>query len=108
MASHVMQSPQSDICQCKKLDCFVKRLATFKKAPENMFNVNVTELAKSGFSYLGKDDNCICYFCKVSISKWNFDDCPYYEHFRHSAMCPHLWKLITKSNMTKKYDTVDT
>ena len=113
MAYQVMKSPLADICQCKKHDCYIKRVDSFKIAPPNIFNVNVYELSKSGFSYLGPDDRCICFYCKVIISEWNLVDCPYAEHLKHSEYCNHILKLISKKkklNITKKkqvYERVD-
>lgn len=65
------------------------RLNSFTKWPASA-QVSTIFLARAGFSYAGKDDEVICFSCKVKIRNWEKGDDPLKEHKKWSAKCKFL------------------
>ena len=68
------------------------RLQTFFSYPRNS-PVPAFSLFEAGFYYLGKDDEVMCYMCKLSLKCFEYGDTAWGEHKRHSPTCP----LVKKS-----------
>lgn len=52
-------------------------------------------LAKTGFYYIGLQDQVKCYFCKVVVGFWEKNDNELKEHKRWSPNCPLLRRRET-------------
>lgn len=72
----------------KKMNYEKFRVESFRHWPVPY--VNVRELAKSGFYYIGFDDIVECCFCGIRIRAWEAEDTPESEHQRWSPYCPFL------------------
>lgn len=48
------------------------------------------ELAADGFYYLGRNDQCVCVFCRGILMKWEEGDSPRGEHTRFYPNCPFI------------------
>lgn len=62
------------------------RLRTFAKW-RNAF-VDKTRLAKTGFYYVGPNDEVCCQFCGVELKDWVEWDDEVREHLKYSPQCP--------------------
>lgn len=73
------------------------RLKTFNNIgwPHNFIQPRI--LAKTGFYFVGPDDEVKCQFCKVVIKKWEADDNEVAEHQRWSPCCPLLRRRRTNN-----------
>jgi len=52
--------------------------------------MDVEELAKSGFYYVGLRDTCKCHFCKLEVSEWEQGDAAKNEHRKWSPNCSFI------------------
>lgn len=77
-----------------------ERLATFDKWPLDFIDKEI--LAKTGFYYIGKDDNVICIFCGVEIGSWERGDNPIEEHRKFSPQCKLLQRLTRTDSVMRK------
>ncbi|KAE8750037.1 inhibitor of apoptosis 2, partial [Frankliniella occidentalis] len=68
------------------------RLETFENWPIPEI-VTPSQLAKSGFSYLGIGDKVKCAFCSGVVGFWEAGDDPEKEHRRHFPSCPFLYNI---------------
>lgn len=64
-------------------------------------------LAKTGFYYIGPDDQVKCYFCKVEIGRWEVGDDAVTEHVRWSPNCPLLKRRETANEPIEPLDELD-
>lgn len=53
------------------------------------------KLSLTGFYFIGPNDMCKCYFCKVEIGLWEAGDNVLTEHLRWSPNCPLLRRRLT-------------
>lgn len=53
------------------------------------------KLSLIGFYFIGPNDMCKCYFCKVEIGLWEAGDNVLTEHLRWSPNCPLLRRRLT-------------
>lgn len=69
------------------------RLETFNQHWPHKF-INIKDLAKYGFYYIGPEDQVKCIFCNLILYNWIPSDTPLNEHFKYSANCrllnPHI------------------
>ncbi|XP_014776964.1 baculoviral IAP repeat-containing protein 7 [Octopus bimaculoides] len=80
-----------------------RRLDTFKKWNRST-PVTPTDLAKSGFYYLGYGDAVKCAYCSVQLRNWKENDNVQDEHTRFSSKCPNLesfFKTGLKSELNR-------
>lgn len=71
------------------------RLESFKYWPVAFIDKKL--MALTGLRYLNKKDAVQCVFCSVKLIKWEINDDPVNEHFRHSPNCPLLLGEPTKN-----------
>lgn len=71
-----------------------QRLKTFERNWPLTF-ISARTLAKTGFYYIGPQDQVRCYFCKVEVSQWDAGDNEVTEHSRWSPHCPLLKRRDT-------------
>jgi ssDNA-binding Zn-finger/Zn-ribbon topoisomerase 1 len=69
------------------------RLESFKNWPVPY--IDVYELAKDGFYFLGLEDRVECTFCLIKIKNWEAENTARDEHLKWSPQCP-----IVKGNQT--------
>jgi len=62
------------------------RLESFKNWP--IPYIDVFELAKDGFYFLGLQDRVKCTFCQILLNNWEADDTARDEHKKWSPQCP--------------------
>lgn len=84
------QKAVTDLCKEEN------RLKTFNQDWPHAF-ISPTNLAKTGFYYIGPHDQVECYFCKVRISSWEMGDNEEQEHERWSLNCPFLKRREMKN-----------
>ncbi|XP_029649347.1 putative inhibitor of apoptosis isoform X3 [Octopus sinensis] len=72
-----------------------KRLDTFKNWNRST-PVTPTDLAKSGFYFLGYGDAVKCAYCSVQLRNWKENDDVHEEHSCFSPTCPNLKSFIKK------------
>lgn len=78
----------SDLCREEQ------RLKTFdQRWPHTFLDPRI--LAKTGFYYIGPQDQVKCYFCKVEVGRWENGDNEVSEHSRWSPNCPLLKRRET-------------
>lgn len=68
---------------------FYQRTISYKTWPKGI-DVAVSDLVKSGFSYLGFKDRVQCFQCGGIIDKWQKDDDVDTEHARHLPHCSYI------------------
>lgn len=74
-----------------RTECYVCRLATFQTWPRHL-KQKPTDLANSGFYYLGPTDHVKCFDCGVVLCNWEPTDVPRLEHIKHKPHCPTALK----------------
>ncbi|XP_065341744.1 uncharacterized protein LOC135940679 [Cloeon dipterum] len=85
------------------------RLYSLLKNVDHFPHVNIYELAKSGFYYLGEKDNVKCDFCGLEIHGWEQQDKPDDEHLRWNDKCPFMRndKNVTANNIPIGSEQID-
>ncbi|CAB3387124.1 Hypothetical predicted protein [Cloeon dipterum] len=85
------------------------RLFSLLKNVVHFPHVNIYELAKCGFYYLGGKDKVKCDFCTLEIHGWEQQDNPDEEHLRWNPKCPFMLKDInvTASNIPIGSEQID-
>lgn len=72
-----------------------ERLKTFDhRWPKDAF-VKPADLARTGFYFLGRNDEVRCAFCKIEIGRFERGDDPAGEHLRWAPQCPLLRRRPT-------------
>jgi len=70
---------------------FESRLATYNEVwPKYLPGPSISDLARSGFMYLGVGNRVKCFCCGISVKHWEPTDCAYGEHYRWSRTCPYI------------------
>lgn len=66
------------------------RSNTFHNKWPLQMNQRPHELVSSGFYYNGYGDSVTCFFCGISINRWEATDTVDVEHKKHSPDCKYL------------------
>jgi hypothetical protein len=80
----------------KDMCTFDARFKTFEGWPTSKLQ-KPEQLAKCGFYFIGVNDKVRCYYCGLSLHKWEPRDVPWLEHALHSNQCAFL--LMHKSSL---------
>lgn len=77
---------------------FYARTQSFKKWPKGL-SVAVSDLVKSGFSYLGYRDRVQCFYCGGILDGWQPGDIVDNEHARHLSHCLFIQNKLGKEQV---------
>ncbi|CAB3387117.1 Hypothetical predicted protein [Cloeon dipterum] len=85
------------------------RLFSLLKNVDYFPDLNIYELAKSGFYYFGKEDKVRCDFCNLGLHQWKEQEKPDEEHLRWNPKCPFMLKDInvTANNIPIGSEQID-
>lgn len=82
------------------------RYRTFENRwPHDFLSVRI--LAKTGFYYIGPQDQVKCFFCKVEVGHWEPEDNEVAEHIRWSPNCPLLKRRETANEPCEPVSELD-
>ena len=69
---------------------FIDRPETFHNKWPVQISQHPNQMVSSGFYYNGYGDTVTCFFCGISIRRWERTDSVNVEHKKHSPDCKYL------------------
>ncbi|CAG2114302.1 unnamed protein product, partial [Medioppia subpectinata] len=79
------------------------RLASFN-SNEELFRVNIRQLAEAGFHYIGPGDRVKCFYCFGGVNSFNDGDDPWVQH---AGVFPHCQFVRQEKGQTFINDSVN-
>ncbi|KAL4233875.1 Protein DETOXIFICATION 47 [Mactra antiquata] len=56
------------------------------------------QLCDANLFYTGEGDKCRCFYCGVTLMKWEEGDDPVDEHYKYGQQCPYAMPKMTEKN----------
>ncbi|XP_071170353.1 putative inhibitor of apoptosis [Mytilus edulis] len=72
------------------------RLKTFSNWPNNIVRPTSIDIAKAGFFYTGRGDECRCFYCDGGLQHWEIGDNPWEQHAYYFPSCKFVLKTKEK------------
>lgn len=69
------------------------RLSTFNNWPNRVPNPTVVDIAKAGFFFTGRNDECRCHYCDGGLQHWEEGDLPWEQHAYYFPFCKFVIKM---------------
>ena len=101
---HATHNPDCDFLNQEKGQEYIKVVKSDNEEPYNSYERRLLSfsgwdyqsikskesLAEAGFYYTGHLDLVRCFNCKLGLSQWSLEDCPWEKHAQHNQNCGHL------------------
>ncbi len=69
---------------------FTKRMDTFDAWPLKVDLQSPSNMALSGFFYIGSADRARCFYCGLTLRDWDINDDPFAVHLQWSPKCQYI------------------